>query len=229
LASYVPLCGFKFLSMNVYVTFEPSGCSGLVASGTYLWDAAKRLGVKLPSGCDSRSECDNCFLTIKEGTEFLSPVTDLEREKLGEDKLNIGERLACQAKIIGAGDVVIHVPSEEEIEEPVFDKFAKEFGKLALDKKHFVLAQLGQATVRHGFRADLSLIEHGETANAFRKEFDEMSQAQKIVTVTKLESGTAIHTAFSVLNLPYTIGEKLLDFMAVKGRKIHQEEKENKQ
>ncbi len=215
--------------MNVFVTFEPSNCSGLVASGTFIWDAAKRLGAKLPSNCDSHSECDGCVLTIKEGAEFLSSVTDLEREKLSEEKLQAGERLACQARIIGEGDVLIHVPAEEEIEEPVFDKFAKEFGKLALDKKHFIMTQLGQAAIRQDFRADLDLIENKDAAEAFRKEFNEMTQSQKITTITKLEGGTAVHTAVSILNLPYTIGEKILDLMAVQGRKIHQEKKGNGQ
>ena len=37
--------------MSVSITFEPSGISGVVAEGTYLIDAARRMGAPLGAGC----------------------------------------------------------------------------------------------------------------------------------------------------------------------------------
>jgi uncharacterized 2Fe-2S/4Fe-4S cluster protein (DUF4445 family) len=213
--------------MNVYVTFEPSGNCGLVASGTYLWDAAKRLGVKMPEKCSSRAECNECIFTIKEGIDSLSPVTDIERQSLSEEQLNANERLACQAQIIGEGDVLVSVSQDTNPEINTFEKFAREFSKLAIDKKYAVLNELEQAVVRQGFSVDLSLIEDKEIAAAFHKEYEAMTQAEKLSAITKLEGSASIHTAFSVLNLPWTIGEKILDLMAVQGRKIHKAERED--
>ena len=212
--------------MNVYVTFEPGGNCGLVASGTYLWDAAKRLGVKMPESCSSRAECHECVFTIKEGMDSLSPVTDVERKTLSDEQLNANERLACQAQIIGKDDVVVSVPQDTNPEIDTFEKFAREFGRLAVDKKYAVLNELEQAAVRQGYSADLSLIENKEIAAAFHKEYEAMTQAQKLSAITKLESAASVDVAFSVLNLPWTIGEKILDLMAVQGRKIHNAERE---
>jgi uncharacterized 2Fe-2S/4Fe-4S cluster protein (DUF4445 family) len=213
--------------MNVYVTFEPSGNCGLVASGTYLWDAAKRLGVKVPGKCNSLAECHECVFTIKEGMGSLSSVTNVERQSLSEEQLKANERLACQARIIGEDDVVVFIPQDAHPEIDTVEKFEREFGKLAIDKKYAVLYELEQAALRQGFSADLGLIGNKEIAEAFHKDYETMTQAQKLALLTKLESAATVHTAFSVLNLPWTIGEKILDLMAVQGHKIHKAERKN--
>lgn len=212
--------------MNVYVSFEPEGQSGLVASGTYLWDAAKRLGVKLPEKCNSRAECNECAFMIKEGMLSLSPVTDAEREFLGEERLNANERLACQTRIVGTTDVVITIPEDAVPEAEPHEKFAKEFGKIDLDKKYAVLNELEQSAMKQGYSPDLSLIENREVADQFLKEFEEMDSAKKLSTIFQLEGAASVSTAISLANLPWTIGEKVLDLIAVRGRKIHDAERE---
>lgn len=213
--------------MNVFVSFEPEGQSGLVASGTYLWDAAKRLGATLPEKCSSRKECDECFFMVKEGMDSISPVTDSERKLLGEERLSANERLACHAQIIGPGDVLISIAQDAVPEADSFEKFVKEFGKLALDKKYAVLYELEQAIMKDGHAPDLSLIENQEIAAMYAKEYAAMTQAEKLSTVTKLEGSASVSTALSVLNLPWTVGEKVLDFIAVRGRKIHDAERDS--
>ncbi|HEY9282736.1 MAG TPA: 2Fe-2S iron-sulfur cluster-binding protein, partial [Pyrinomonadaceae bacterium] len=84
--------------MSVNVQFEPDGLQGVVAEGTYLWDAAKRLGVRLPAECAGRGECDTCAVSVLEGATLLSSLTDAERERLSPERLAAGERLACQAR-----------------------------------------------------------------------------------------------------------------------------------
>lgn len=212
--------------MNVYVSFEPEGQSGLVANGTYLWDAAKRLGVKLPEKCNSRAECNECAFMIKEGMDSLSPVTDAEREFLGEERLSANERLACQARIVGANDLVITIPEDAVPEAEPLEKFAKEFGKLALDKKYAVLNELEQSAMKQGYSPDLSLIENKDVAALFHKEFEDMDSAKKLSTIVQLEGSASVSTAMSLVNLPWTIGEKVLDLIAVRGRKIHDAERE---
>jgi ferredoxin len=60
--------------MSVEITFEVDEGHGLVAEGTSLWDAAKRLGVRLPADCNGRGECDGCAVLINRGSELLSPA-----------------------------------------------------------------------------------------------------------------------------------------------------------
>src|SRR5919107_1838367 len=85
--------------MSVNVEFTPEGQHGVVAEGTYLWDAAKRLGVRLPAECEGRGECDTCAVVVAEGATLLSGLTDAERKILSPERLAAGERLACPAKI----------------------------------------------------------------------------------------------------------------------------------
>ena len=46
---------------------------------------------------------------LTEGAESLGAVRSIEREHLGEG-VDAGDRLACQASIVGAADVVVCVP-----------------------------------------------------------------------------------------------------------------------
>ena len=60
--------------MSVSITFEPSGINGLVAEGTYLIDAARRMGAPLGTGCTAgKGECPACVVSVKAGANLLSP------------------------------------------------------------------------------------------------------------------------------------------------------------
>lgn len=170
--------------MSVNIKFEPEGHSGIIAEGSYLWDAAKRLGVYLPAECEGRGECDTCAVIVKEGATLLSSLTEAERERLSPERLASGERLACQAKVEHAGDLVLQpVPVTE--------------------------------------RAETS----EEALRDFRKEFREMPLTKKMATLVELESVAMMQALNSVFGLPFTVGEKVLDFMAGKGRAMNQRER----
>ena len=93
--------------MIVEITFEHDGSSGLVAEGSNLWDAARRLGVRLPAECNGRGECDTCAVAVVRGAELLSPATAAEEKNLSADRRENRERLACQVKLERSGVVVV--------------------------------------------------------------------------------------------------------------------------
>lgn len=136
--------------MSVDIKFEPDNRSGLIAEGSYLWDAAKRLGVRLPAECEGQGECDTCALVVVEGAMLLSPVTQAEREHLSAERLAIGERLACQVKVECAGTLVVRpvpVAEREETTEETVQEFRKEFKTLPLEKKIATLVELEAVTL----------------------------------------------------------------------------------
>jgi ferredoxin len=93
--------------MSVEITFEVDDGHGLVAEGTSLWEAAKRLGVSLPADCKGCGECDTCTLVIVRGAELLSPANEFEMKILGPERLGVAQRLACQTKLDKTGEVVV--------------------------------------------------------------------------------------------------------------------------
>ena len=94
--------------MSVSITFEPSGINGLVAEGTYLIDAARRMGAPLGAGCTAgKGECPSCVVSVKAGANLLSPPSLAEEQQLGADQLDQSLRLACQVKIENHGEVVV--------------------------------------------------------------------------------------------------------------------------
>ena len=131
--------------MSVNVEFVPEGRHGVVAEGSYLWDAAKRLGLRLPAECEGRGECDTCAVIVREGATLLSGLTQAERTRLSPDRLAAGERLACQTKVEHGGDLVLRpVPVTERAEttdEAVRD-FRTEFSEMPLQKKLSTLVEL---------------------------------------------------------------------------------------
>lgn len=171
--------------MGVNIKFEPEGQGGIVAEGSYLWDAAKRLGIRLPAKCEGRGECDTCAVVVQEGATLLSSLTDAERVHLSQDRLAAGERLACQVKVERAGDLVLRaVPVTEREETPE------------------------------------------EAVKDFRKEFREMPLERKFATLFEFEAMTAYQTLNAISNIPSKVGEKVLDIMAGRGRRLSRRERE---
>ena len=133
--------------MTVNVEWKTAGGAhtGLVADGTFLLDAARRHGVELPTECGGRGECDTCAVVVEAGAVLLSPLTEAERLRLTPERLEAGERLACQAKAERAGDLVLRpVPqaAREETTEETARDFKEEFKRLPLHKKIATLAGL---------------------------------------------------------------------------------------
>jgi len=83
------------------VTFEPAGLSLEVPRDTTLLDAAHRARLPMASACRGVGFCDACRARVVSGMESLSELTQRERSmRLARD-----ERLACQARIVGAVSV----------------------------------------------------------------------------------------------------------------------------
>ena len=141
--------------MSVSITFEPSGINGVVAEGTYLIDAARRMGAPLGAGCTAgKGECPSCVVSVKAGANLLSPPSVAEEKQLGAEQLQQALRLACQVKIESHGDVVVMAaarpqtrtaPAETETD------LRKKFGTLPLSKKLATLVQLEVITMSEAF------------------------------------------------------------------------------
>jgi ferredoxin len=124
---------------------------GLVAVGSYILDAAERLGVQIQTKCGRRGECDSCKVKVLSGVELLSEPTKMEIDRLTTEKIqNEGERLACQTKIVKSGELVVMTFEQKRQEEPKetnFEKFRKEFYDIPLDKKIAYLVELEAITL----------------------------------------------------------------------------------
>ncbi|MCA1628991.1 MAG: (2Fe-2S)-binding protein [Acidobacteria bacterium] len=157
--------------MSVNVEFAPEGQHGVVAEGTYLWDAAKRLGVRLPAECEGRGECDACAVVVKEGATLLSSLTNAERARLSPERLASGQRLACQAKVERAGTLVLQPvpqPEREQTTEETTKDIRTDFRDMTLQQKFATLAELEIIAAAQTFRAisDLSLRALGKGLDA---------------------------------------------------------------
>jgi len=141
--------------MSVSITFEPSGISGLVADGTYLIDAARRMGAPLGVGCTAgKGECPACVVSIKAGANLLSPPSLAEEQQLGADELGQSLRLACQVKLENHGDVVVMAaarPQTRPSPDDMGSELTKKFGALPLGKKLATLVQLEAITMSEAF------------------------------------------------------------------------------
>ena len=141
--------------MSVSITFEPSGITGLVAEGTYLIDAARRMGATLGAGCTvGKGECPACVVSVKTGSELLSTPSAAEEKQLGVEHLDQAYRLACQTKLENHGEVVVMVSTVAPRRSADVDDEAelrKKFGSLPLSKKLATLVQLEAITMSEAF------------------------------------------------------------------------------
>jgi uncharacterized 2Fe-2S/4Fe-4S cluster protein (DUF4445 family) len=68
-----------------------------------LFEAAERLGVRVPTSCRKQGKCKECLVEITQGSEFLSDRVPEEQHLRGNF------RLACRTRILSsAGDVSCH-------------------------------------------------------------------------------------------------------------------------
>jgi ferredoxin len=80
------------------INFKPDNVVHEVEDGTPLIDFCDEVDVSLSFGCTEGS-CGVCELTVLEGMENISRLTDEERDYLLEEDLEAGMRLGCQLKI----------------------------------------------------------------------------------------------------------------------------------
>jgi uncharacterized 2Fe-2S/4Fe-4S cluster protein (DUF4445 family) len=94
--------------LSYHVDFEPIGRRGACPADNSLLEAARQLGVDLISLCGGQGTCGRCKVQLLEG--HLSPATVAEQDLLSPHELELGYRLACQARPYS--DVRLYVPPE---------------------------------------------------------------------------------------------------------------------
>jgi len=131
---------------QVELKFERENRSGLIAAGSYLFDAARRLGIEVEADCGRVGECDSCAMKITAGGELLSEPTLAELNQLNNERRKNGERLSCQAKIEKSGEIAVMTNKKEETKEPSAEEkteeYRKQFEELPLEKKIASLLEL---------------------------------------------------------------------------------------
>lgn len=91
-----------------FLSFEGGG-AGAVPAGTTVLQAAGGLGVDLDHYCGGTCSCGTCRVEVVEGRNNLSKAEGRERMVLGPVHADRGDRLACQAKVLGP--VRVRVPT----------------------------------------------------------------------------------------------------------------------
>jgi ferredoxin len=104
---------------EVEIKFEREDLTGVIPVETYLFDAARRMGVDIE--CERLGESDSCAVRVTGGSDLLSETTKAEKEQLTDERRANGERLACQAKIERAGEITIMTTKKEEPEKPDYE------------------------------------------------------------------------------------------------------------
>jgi len=117
-------------SRQALIVFSPSGKRGHFPLGTDVLQAARELGVDIDSICGGRARCGRCQVEAVEGSfakenivsspKNLTPMSETELYCQQRGRLEPGNRLSCQAKILG--DVRIDVPAGSQVHHQVVRK-----------------------------------------------------------------------------------------------------------
>jgi ferredoxin, 2Fe-2S len=87
------------------VFFKTDNITHEVENGTPLIDFCDEVDVSLSFGC-TEGTCGVCEVTVLEGIDNVSKVTEAEKDYLLPEDLDDGMRLGCQVKI-RKGDVTL--------------------------------------------------------------------------------------------------------------------------
>ena len=132
------------------IKFEREGLGGLVAVGSYLGDTVKRFGIRFEQECDHTLGQHYCEIVISSGIDHLSPLTQLETEHFAALGRRTNERLAHEAQIIKAGEIVIMTDEKKQApksSETAKDPLKTEFDALPLEKKIAALMRMEAVTL----------------------------------------------------------------------------------
>ncbi len=94
------------------IHFQPLGRKTAPEKGRTLLELAMDAGVAIESVCGSAGKCGKCKVFVRSGSAHLSAPSAGEAKVLGEKAVQAGARLACQAKVVSEGGVVVEVPEE---------------------------------------------------------------------------------------------------------------------
>jgi 2Fe-2S ferredoxin len=82
--------------------------------GATVMGAAQAAGYYWPTTCGGEGRCTTCACEVLEGAEHLSDMGRGERATLaderGEAAITAGVRLACQARVMGDGVILVRKP-----------------------------------------------------------------------------------------------------------------------
>ena len=83
------------------ITFTPLGKAADARENETILDAARRAAVPLGNSCGAVGICARCKVTIVSGEENLTPPTAIELRIGAARGFAAGERMACQAAVLG--------------------------------------------------------------------------------------------------------------------------------
>jgi ferredoxin len=83
------------------VSFTPIGQKADAKPDETVLDVARRAGAPLGSSCGGVGICARCRIRVIEGAKNLSKPTSVEITTIMERRFGPGERLACQAVVLG--------------------------------------------------------------------------------------------------------------------------------
>lgn len=126
------------------IKFEREDLEGIIPIGTYLADAARRMGIELWH--ETFDEHEFSVVKVTKGGDLLSAPTKTETKYLNAERIAGGERVAEQAKIEQSGEISIMTTKKPEEVKPDYEakkeEYRKEFEELPLEKKIASLVEL---------------------------------------------------------------------------------------
>jgi 2Fe-2S ferredoxin len=78
--------------------------------GRSILELALDFRVPIYHTCGGNASCSTCRILVLSGKENLSPIDKDEAQVLDSFDLKAPHRLACQALILGAGDIEVEIP-----------------------------------------------------------------------------------------------------------------------
>ena len=82
------------------ITFADIGATVSVPRGTRIVEVAEKVGASIPFGC-KENDCGDCMVEVLQSPENLSSPSALETDLLKNKFAKPGNRLACQAMVLG--------------------------------------------------------------------------------------------------------------------------------
>jgi uncharacterized 2Fe-2S/4Fe-4S cluster protein (DUF4445 family) len=96
---------------TTFLTFLPSGLRVECEVGESIFAVARRSQIAITTACVGKATCGLCRVKIAGGESLLNAFNADERKHLGNVYFITKQRLSCQARVTGAGEITVEVPA----------------------------------------------------------------------------------------------------------------------
>ncbi|MEM3549704.1 MAG: ASKHA domain-containing protein [Candidatus Bathyarchaeia archaeon] len=176
----------------ITVLFEPYGRRVKVKIETSIFEAARKAGIRLRSGCGGKGLCGKCKVIVAD-KKAAAHLTEVERGHLSLEEISAGYRLACLTLL--KTDATIMVPEESRVGALKIQAFGEELLPTldpAVKKYYITLAEPTLFNAKPDMERVVSTLDEEHSLKELKMEYGVLRELPRVLRTANWKVTVAV-------------------------------------